>query len=298
MHCSRRTFLSQLGATCLLQARELAYDVAIIGGGTGGCAAALAASRNGLRVILTEETDWLGGQLHAQAVPPDEHPWIEMFGGTLSYRTYRQAVREYYRRNYPLTAEARAIVNLNPGGGGVSKLTHEPRVSLAVLEEMLAPHISAGRLTVLLRHKPSAADVDGDRGRAVTVKDLDSGASRTIHAAYFLDATERGELLPLTRTEYGTGFESRRQPGAPPAPAEAQPKNIQSFTCCFAMEHRPGEDHTIDKPEEYSFWRDYRPALKPAWTGNLLGCSTSYSLSLKARSMAFVPECFERGTKS
>src|SRR5260370_10381898 len=117
MHCSRRTFLSQLGATCLLQARELAYDVAIIGGGTGGCAAALAAARNGLSVILTEETDWLGGQLTAQAVPPDEHPWIEMFGFTPSYRSYRQNVREDYPRNYPLTQKAPATPTLNPRGG-------------------------------------------------------------------------------------------------------------------------------------------------------------------------------------
>jgi len=26
------------------------------------------------QVILTEETGWIGGQLTAQAVPPDEHP--------------------------------------------------------------------------------------------------------------------------------------------------------------------------------------------------------------------------------
>src|SRR6266481_8017623 len=151
----RRDVLAGLGGVFLLSkslsaARELRCDVAIIGGGTGGCAAALAAARNGLRVILTEETDWLGGQLTAQAVPPDEHPWIEMFGCTLSYRAYRHGVREYYRRNYPLTEEARGIGNLNPGGGGVSKLTHEPRVSLAVIEAMLAPHIGSGRLTVLL----------------------------------------------------------------------------------------------------------------------------------------------------
>src|SRR5882672_380525 len=116
---SRRDFLSRFGGLFLVSkslsaARELRCDVAIIGGGTGGCAAALAAARNGLRVILTEETDWLGGQLTSQAVPPDEHPWIEMFGCTQSYRHYRQAVREYYRRNYPLTEEARAIANLNP----------------------------------------------------------------------------------------------------------------------------------------------------------------------------------------
>ena len=60
--------------------KELNSDLIVIGGGIGGCAAALAAVRNGLRVILTEETDWIGGQLTQQAVPPDEHPWIESFG--------------------------------------------------------------------------------------------------------------------------------------------------------------------------------------------------------------------------
>ena len=109
----RREFLAGLGGSFLLSrnlsaARELRCDVAVIGGGTGGCAAALAAARNGMRVVLTEETDWIGGQLTSQAVPPDEHPWIEQFGCTQSYRPYRQAVRDYYRRNYPLTGEARA----------------------------------------------------------------------------------------------------------------------------------------------------------------------------------------------
>ncbi len=299
--CSRRDFLSGIGgvffpSSKLSAARELRCDVAVIGGGAGGCAAALAAARNGLSVILTEETDWLGGQLTAQAVPPDEHPWIEMFGCTRSYRSYRQNVREYYRRNYPLTEEARATATLNPGGGGVSKLTHEPRVSLAVIEEMLAPHISAGRLTVLLRNKPVAAETAGDRVAAVALKDLDSGTTRNIYASYFLDATEQGDLLPLTRTEYVTGFESRKQTGEPHAPAEAQPLNIQSFTCCFAMEHRAGEDHTIDRPEEYAFWRDYRPALKPAWTGKLLDWTASHPQTLHPRSMPFDPECDENGT--
>ena len=50
-----------------------------------------------MRVVLTEETDWIGGQLTSQAVPPDEHPWIEKFGCTRRYREYRDAVRDYYR---------------------------------------------------------------------------------------------------------------------------------------------------------------------------------------------------------
>jgi NADPH-dependent 2,4-dienoyl-CoA reductase/sulfur reductase-like enzyme len=112
---------------------ELSCDVAIIGGRTGGVAAALGALRNGMRVVLTEETDWLGGQLTVQAVPPDENPWIETHGCTASYRAYRNAVRDYYRQHRPLTAQARAKVDLNPGNGSVSRLTHEPKVSVAVL---------------------------------------------------------------------------------------------------------------------------------------------------------------------
>jgi NADPH-dependent 2,4-dienoyl-CoA reductase/sulfur reductase-like enzyme len=45
-------------------------EILIVGGGVGGCAAALAALRNGRRVTLVEESDWIGGQLTSQAVPP------------------------------------------------------------------------------------------------------------------------------------------------------------------------------------------------------------------------------------
>ena len=291
----RRSFLQFMAAGVAASAaefRELTCDVAVIGGGTGGCAAALGALRNGMTVVMTEETDWIGGQLTSQAVPPDEHPWIESFGRTRAYADYRNAVRDYYFRNYPLTAEARSRgAQLNPGDGSVSRLTHEPRVSLVVFENMLAPYVSGGRLTVLLRHKPAAADVDRDSVRAVMVKSADTGLSRTIHAKYFVDATEQGDLLPLTRTEYVTGFESRKQTSEPHAPEQAQPANIQAFTVCFAIDYRAGEDHTIDRPAEYTFWRDYVPQLKPAWPGKLLSWSMSDPITLKARNVMFEPGC-------
>src|ERR1035437_4350660 len=125
-------------------------DILIVGGGAGGCAAAMAACSLGIRVILTEDANYIGtdlepnvligGQLTSQAVPPDEHPWIEQFGCTASYRAYRNAVRAYYREHYPLTLAARQRVDLNPGNGSVSRLAHEFKVSVAVLEAMLAPY--------------------------------------------------------------------------------------------------------------------------------------------------------------
>lgn len=57
----------------LMDRKSLRADIVIIGGGTGGCAAALAAAKQGKQVIMTEETDWLGGQFTSQAVPADEH---------------------------------------------------------------------------------------------------------------------------------------------------------------------------------------------------------------------------------
>jgi hypothetical protein len=260
---------------------EKNVDIVIIGGGVGGCAAALAAARNGKRVVMTEETDWIGGQLTQQAVPPDEHRWIESYGATRTYRAYRAGVRDYYRNHYPLTGEAHAQWNLNPGNGWVSRLCHEPKVSLAVLRAMLAPWESCGQVEVLLYTKAIAADTEGDRVRSVIVRDSQTGAETVLHGAYFLDVTELGDLLPMTGTEYVTGFESQAETGELHAPAEAQPDNMQSFTCCFAVDHVSGEDHTIGRPASYSFWRDYVPELRPAWPGRLLDWTYSQPKTLE-----------------
>ena len=235
---------------------EMRADLVIIGGGLGGCAAALAAARNGLRVIMTEETDWIGGQLTQQAVPPDENQWIETIGGTRSYQALRTGIREYYKRHYALTDRARGNPRLNPGNGWVSRVCGEPRVALAVLQEMLAPYVSTGQLRVLLRHKAMRAEVHGDRVQAVHAQDLESGHLMTIQAPYFADATELGDLLPLSGTEYVVGAESQAQTGEPHAKLEPQPDNQQGFTMTFAMDHRRGEDHVIERPANYSYWRD------------------------------------------
>lgn len=268
---------------------EATTEILIAGGGVGGTAAALAAAEAGRSVILTEESDWLGGQFTSQAVPPDEHGWIERFGCTASYRRFREGVREYYRAHYPLTAEARANRFLNPGNGWVSPLCHEPRVALAVLESMLAPFVSSGRVRVLLEHRPVKADVDGDRVRAVSLRDLRTGEEKSINAKYFLDATELGDLLPLAGVEFVTGAESQRETGEPSAPAEAAPRRTQAFSICFAMEHREGEDYRIEKPRDYDFWRDYAPRLAPPWPGKLLSWEITHPRTMQPHRYHFDP---------
>ena len=262
-------------------------DVLIVGGGTGGCAAALAAARCGLEVVLVEETSWIGGQFTAQGVPPDEHGWIERFGCTASYRRLRDDIRDYYRRYYPLTAAARATDWLNPGNGWVSPLCHEPKVAQTVLRGMLAPFVSAGRLRILDRSRCVALDVNGDWIRGATVE----GESRsvTIEAHWFIDATELGDLLPMSGAEFVTGAESRGETGEPSAPLEAQPGNVQAFSWCFAMEHFAGEDHRIARPARYEYWRDYVPALSPPWPGRLLDWTTPNPRTMQPNHYRFEP---------
>ena len=244
--------------------QERRTDILIVGGGTGGVAAALAALSLGKKVIMTEETDWIGGQLTQQAVPPDEHPWIESTGCTLSYRAWAEGVRDYYRRYYPMTDKARATIHLNPGGGNVSRLCHEPRVALAVLEGMLASYRSSKQLDILLHHRPISAETNGDLVSAVTLHNDKTDTDIVISAPYILDATELGDLLELADIEHIIGAESQTQTGEMHAlEGEPNPLDQQALSWCFAIDYLPGESHIIDKPEDYEFWRTYQADFWP-----------------------------------
>jgi FAD-dependent oxidoreductase family protein len=217
----------------------------VIGGGMGGVAAAVAAAERGARVVLSEATDWLGGQLTSQAVPLDEHPWIEDFGCTARYRALREAIRAHYREHTPLTAAARARPDLNPGSATVSRLSCEPQAAVAVIDAL----VDRPAIEVLREHVPVAAHTDGDRVTAVTLRGPEG--ERIVEADWFVDATETGELLPLAGAEHVTGAESQARTGEPHAAAVADPLNMQPVTACFAVDHLEGEDHTIEAPPGY-----------------------------------------------
>jgi hypothetical protein len=111
---------------------------------------------------------------------------------------------------------------------------------------------------------------------SVTVQNSMTGDQVVLQAPYFLDATETGDLLPMTKTEFVTGAESKEDTGELHAAERANPNNMQAVTWCFAMDYIEGGDFTIDRPANYDFWREYVPELTPAWPGKLL--SWTYSI--------------------
>jgi hypothetical protein len=263
--------------------RSLSADVVIVGAGLGGVAAALAVLRAGRSVILTEQYAWLGGQLTSQAVTLDEHTWIEQFGCSASYRELRDGIRGYYRQHYPLSERARAERYLNPGAGLVSRLCSEPRVGAAVIDALLASHLSSGRLTLLQPAVAVAAQVDGDRVTSVEVEA--DGGRVLLHGDYVLDATETGELLPLTGTEYVVGAESRHDTGEQHAPETADPQNVQAISWCFVVDHVAG-DHTILRPDDYEEWRAFAPEF---WGAPMIGLTAPHPRTLELVTRAFTP---------
>ena len=219
-------------------------EILIAGGGTGGVAAALAAARRGREVVLLEETDWLGGQMSSQGVAAlDEHEHIESFGGTASYYALRNALRKHYGAS-------------NPGNCWVTRLAFEPRVAAELLEAMLP-----GSVTIRLRSKVVSVETQGDRITQVTAMNLETGRLTRFRPRMVIDATELGDLLPLSGAEYVVGAETVAQTGEPQAqPVEPRPHCVQSFTYTFACERRPeGERHVIAKPEKYEHYRDAQP---------------------------------------
>lgn len=249
---------------------EHCADIVVLGGGLGGVAATLAAARLGRRVLLVEELDWLGGQLTAQGVPPDEYPWIEHLVASQSYAQLRRGIRDYYRQHLPLTEEARGRPNLNPGQGNVSLLCHEPWVAVKVVDALLAPFEQRGLVTVLRRHALRALECAGDRVNAALLLDLESGRTVSVSGRLFIDATETGEGLDLAGVEHVFGGEAQRDTQELHALEHADPFDQQAVTWCLAADYFPDGDFRIARPADYDRLRtlqlDCWPGPQFSWT--------------------------------
>ena len=228
------------------------FQIAVIGGSLGGVQAARAAADMGMRVYLCESAPWIGGQLTSQAVPPDENAWIEEQGATASYLNYRRAVREHYR-SHPMASELmKSQDRFCPGRSWVSRLAHHPRLAHRLLMDSLRPGMDAGLLTLETGVRCVKTETAGDRVTAVTVEKED-GTRERIEADFFLDATDMGELLPLTGTEYRVGAESREETGEEHALEQADPLDQQPVTWVAALALEK-ERLPMEKPESYEYF--------------------------------------------
>ncbi|WP_164885054.1 FAD-dependent oxidoreductase [Rubrivivax rivuli] len=229
----------------------------VCGASLGGVAAAWRLCESGRRVLLAAEHDWLGGQLTAQAVPPDEHALIELGGATASYRRFREALRDHYRADPAFIDRAELTEGCNPGDGWVSRLCVEPRVAAELLEAWLAPHVQAGRLRIARGVVPVQARREGRRILSLTLRNR-HGQDEEVHGRWFFDATDTGELLRHAGLRYRLGKEAADSFGEADAPPLANPLDQQPVTAVMALRLMPratAVQQPARPPEDYAHWR-------------------------------------------
>ncbi len=169
-------------------------DVLVVGGGTGGTAAAIQAARRGAKTMIVSEFPWLGGMLTAAGVSAPDGNELEAWQTGL----WGEFLRTLQQR-------------VTPGGLDncwVSFFSYDPRMGAQIFADWVCelPNLQwiIGVPREVLR--------EGNRLTGVRFAEL------TVKAKVILDATELGDLLAMAAVPYRWGWELQAQWGEPSAP--------------------------------------------------------------------------------
>ncbi len=209
---------------------EVRTPILIVGGGASGVTAGLQASRLGVKTLIVEETDWLGGMLTSAGV---------------------SAVDGNHQLPSGLWAEFRQKLYDNYGGpdsvetGWVSNTLFEPIVGNRILKEMTAKSLN---LNVWLetRFLSISKVADGWAVRVVKAK-----KEYLILAKVVIDGTELGDVMSAAGGKFFIGMDSRYKTGEVQAPEKAN-DIVQDLTYVAVLkDYGKGANKTIPKPIGY-----------------------------------------------
>jgi len=174
----------------------LNYDVAVIGGGTAGMAAAVAASKNGAKTILVEAGPMLGGELHTGM----------SVNGALNARG-----------EYVVGGVATELFDECRKIGGFIGPVHDYRLICYVVLDPELVKIAIARLidrygvTPLLYSLVDQVVMDGDRVESVGV--VNKQERILLKAKYFIDCSGDGDVAAMAGAPFELGDrDGRLQP--------------------------------------------------------------------------------------
>ncbi|NQU43390.1 FAD-dependent oxidoreductase [bacterium] len=138
------------------------YDLVIIGGGTAGSCAAVAAARNGVRVALVQDRPILGGNNSSEVRVG--------LGGEIQFEPY------------PRIGDI--LHELDSGlGGNAAPASHyndDKKMAVVLAEE---------NITLLLNHRANEVEMDAGRISAVIAQDTRTGERHRVSGRWFADCT-------------------------------------------------------------------------------------------------------------
>ncbi len=170
------------------------YDLVVVGGGLSGVAAAVAAAREGLDVLIVEQSGAFGGAINTQLVFPYMKHWDD--DPTTGERTLYSAglFSEMKRREKELSD--------NHDTTWYRDRIFAPEYLKIALDQMI---MEAG-VDVLFHTTLVGVKTEGESIRAIEVHT--KSGFMTLQAPFFVDATGDGDLFALAGCEFQLGRES------------------------------------------------------------------------------------------
>lgn len=180
-----------------------AFDLVVIGGTPGGIACAVRASREGLRVLLVNHNEHLGGILSSGL-----RVWDTLYEGKRSpiYDEVRQAIFDYYLRTYG--KDSPQYRRCLPGESGHTNGQFEPHVAEKILTQLVERE--AG-ITLLVGYIPQQVKRDERLLREAVFRELEGEHSVVVRATVFADCSYEGDFLALAKVPYRVGREARSE---------------------------------------------------------------------------------------
>ena len=216
----------------------LETDVVVVGGGTGGTAAAIQSARSGARTILVCESPWLGGMLTAAGVSCTDGNHKLPSG---IWEEFRKAMYKHYDTS-------------NLATGWVSNFNFEPHVGADIFLKMAE---AEPNLIVLFEHqlqniKIKTVPNGKSKLESVFVISKQDSSLINISAKVFIDGTELGDLMAMAGCAYSVGLEPEDVSGEVGYGVSGSYGVIQDLTyAAILKDYGPGADKTIPQPANY-----------------------------------------------
>ena len=183
------------------------YDLLVVGGGQAGCAAALAAGRQGLKVLLVEATGSLGGSATMALV----NPFMNSFT-----KIVKDGETKQLWLSDGIFREMREDLNTDEvyGFSDTNRIFHEETMKVLYDRKM-----AAAGVTVLFHATLCGVERDGRMLKSVSFATV--GGIYTFSADTYIDATGDANLAAMANSPYRLGRESDSR--------------CQPMTLCFRM---------------------------------------------------------------
>lgn len=187
------------------------YDLVVVGGTPGGIACAVRAARQGLQVLLVNESQHLGGMLTGGMTMMDTQyegsraPILEEFC---------RRVLDYYRTRYGENSPEYHLARPPDRTTSAERMTFEPHAAEKVFDDLIKAEKT---LTVWRGYHPVAVERAERLVQAVLLMSFTGKQKRRAEGRIFADATYEGDLMAVTGAQYRVGRESREEYGEPHA---------------------------------------------------------------------------------